>query len=57
LRDVLSFRESPRGRLLVERGARLDVKNKADRTPLDVAMRARQPNEKIIALLKELAAR
>jgi hypothetical protein len=33
------------------------VKNKADRTPLDVAMRARQPNETIIALLKELAAR
>jgi len=44
-------------RLLVERGARLDVKNKADRTPLDVATRARQPNEKITALLKELAAR
>ncbi len=44
-------------RLLVERGARLDVKNKADRTPLDVAMRARQPNETITALLKELAAR
>ena len=42
-------------RLLVERGARLDVKNKSDRTPLDAATRARQPNEKIIALLKELA--
>jgi ankyrin repeat protein len=42
-------------RLLVERGARLDVKNKADRTPLDAATRARQPNEKVIALLKELA--
>jgi ankyrin repeat protein len=41
--------------LLVERGARLDVKNKTDRTPLDAASRARQPNEKIIALLKELA--
>jgi len=44
-------------RLLVERGARLDVKNKADRTPLDAAARARQPNEKVVALLKELAAR
>jgi len=42
-------------RLLVERGARLDVKNKAERTPLDAAMRARQPNEKVVALLKELA--
>ena len=44
-------------RLLVERGARLDIKNKADRTPLDAASRARQPNEKVVALLKELAAR
>ena len=39
----------------VERGARLDVKNKADRTPLEAAMRARQPNDTVIALLKELA--
>jgi ankyrin repeat protein len=44
-------------RLLVERGARLDVKNKADRTPLDAAARARQPNQEIIALLKQLSAR
>jgi uncharacterized protein len=44
-------------RLLVERGARLDVKNKADLTPLDAAARARQPNEQVVALLKELAAR
>ena len=44
-------------RLLVERGARLDMKNKADRTPLDAASRARQPNEKIVTLLKELEAR
>jgi uncharacterized protein len=43
--------------LLVERGARLDVKNKADRTPLEAASRARQPNEKLIALLKELNVR
>jgi ankyrin repeat protein len=42
-------------RLLVERGARVDVKNQADRTPLDAAARARQPNEKVVALLKELA--
>jgi ankyrin repeat protein len=42
-------------RLLVERGARLDVKNKADRTPLDAASRARQPNQQVIGLLKELA--
>jgi ankyrin repeat protein len=42
-------------RLLVSRGGRLDVKNKADRTPLDAATRARQPNEKVVALLKELA--
>ena len=34
-------------RLLVEKGARLDVKNKADRTPLDAARRARQPNETV----------
>jgi ankyrin repeat protein len=44
-------------RLLVERGARLEVKNKADRTPLDAATRARQPNEHVVSLLKELAAR
>ena len=43
-------------RLLVERGARLDVKNKADRTPLEAATRARQPNEKVVALLKELGS-
>jgi ankyrin repeat protein len=42
-------------RLLVERGARLDVKNKSDRTPLDAASRTRQPNETVVALLKELA--
>jgi ankyrin repeat protein len=41
-------------KLLVERGARLDVKNKSDRTPLDAASRARQPNEKVVALLKVL---
>jgi ankyrin repeat protein len=44
-------------RLLAARGARLDVTNKADRTPLEAASRSRQPNEKMIALLKELGAR
>jgi uncharacterized protein len=44
-------------RLLVERGARLDVKNKADRTPLDAATRTRQPNERVIALLEALSRR
>ena len=44
-------------RLLVERGGRLDAKNKAERTPLDAATRSRQPNEKTIALLKELSGR
>jgi hypothetical protein len=33
------------------------MKNKSDRTPLDAATRARQPNEKVVALLKELSAR
>jgi ankyrin repeat protein len=43
-------------RLLVERGARLDVKNKSDRTPFDAAARARTPNQKVVALLEELSA-
>ena len=42
-------------RLLAESGARLDTKNKADRTPLEAAERARQPNEATIALLRELS--
>jgi len=41
-------------RFLAESGARLDVKNKAERTPLDAALRARQPNDATIALLREL---
>jgi ankyrin repeat protein len=41
-------------RLLVESGARLDVKNNGGRTPLEAAQRARQPNEATIALLREL---
>ena len=47
LRALISF--------LAASGARLDVKNKADRTPLEAAQRARQPNEATIALLRELA--
>jgi ankyrin repeat protein len=44
-------------RFLAESGARLDVKNKGDRTPLEAAERARQPNQETIALLRELAAK
>jgi uncharacterized protein len=43
-------------RLLAESGARLDVKNKGGRTPLEAAERARQPNEATIALLRALGA-
>jgi ankyrin repeat protein len=41
-------------RLLADSGARLDIKNKADRTPVEAAERARQPNEATIAVLREL---
>jgi ankyrin repeat protein len=44
-------------RLLVEKGGRLDVKNKAERTPLDAAMRAGRRNEATINLLRELGER
>jgi ankyrin repeat protein len=44
-------------RLLADAGARLDIKNKAERTPLEAAQRARQPNEATIAVLRELAGR
>jgi len=40
--------------LLAQSGARLDITNKAGRTPLEAAQRARQPNEATIALLREL---
>src|SRR6185503_5552386 len=36
-------------RLLAQSGARLDITNKAGRTPLEAAQRARQPNEATIA--------
>jgi uncharacterized protein len=42
--------------LLVEKGARLDVKNKKGQTPLDVAAASRG-REKTAALLRELAAK
>jgi ankyrin repeat protein len=41
-------------RLLAERGARLDVRNAQGRTPLDVALRAREPNQEAVALLRRL---
>jgi uncharacterized protein len=47
LRSVIQF--------LADSGARLDIKNKGDRTPLEAARRARQPNEATIALLERLS--
>jgi ankyrin repeat protein len=49
LRSVIQF--------LAASGARLDIKNKGDRTPLEAAERARQPNQETIALLRQLASR
>ena len=43
-------------RFLAEKGANLSVKNKAGRTPLDAALRARDKNNDTIALLKALGA-
>lgn len=43
-------------RFLSESGARLDIENKAGRTPLDAVLRGRQPNEATAALLRELGA-
>ena len=43
-------------RFLAARGANLNVKNKAGRTPLDGALRARDKNDDTIALLKSLGA-
>ena len=40
---------------LVQRGARLDLRNKQGRTPLEAAMSAPEPNAASIATLKELA--
>ena len=42
-------------RLLAESGARLDIKNKGGRTPLEAARRARQPDQDTIALLEQLS--
>jgi ankyrin repeat protein len=42
-------------RFLAAKGARLDIKNKADRTPLEAAEKSRQPNAEVIAILKALA--
>jgi ankyrin repeat protein len=41
-------------RFLAERGARLDVKNNRGQTPLDAALKANEPNEPSIAVLREL---
>jgi len=47
LRSVIQF--------LAGSGAKLDIKNKGDRTPLEAAERARQPNQDTIALLRKLS--
>jgi len=49
LRSVIQF--------LAASGAKLDIKNKAGRTPLEAAERARQPNQETLALLRQLAAK
>jgi ankyrin repeat protein len=41
-------------RFLVSRGARINAKNKAGRTPLDAVMRARERSEATVAVLREL---
>jgi ankyrin repeat protein len=41
-------------RFLAQRGARLDLRNKQGRTPLEAAMNAREPNAASIAVLREL---
>ena len=41
-------------RFLVQRNARLDLRNKQGRTPLEAAISAREPNAASIAVLKEL---
>jgi len=43
-------------RYLAGKGANMSVSNKAGRTPLDAALRARDRNDETIALLKELGA-
>jgi ankyrin repeat protein len=42
-------------RFLFEKGARLDVKNKAGRTPLDAVLRGREISDDTVALLKQLS--
>jgi len=41
-------------RYLAEHGAKVDVKNKQGRTPLDTALRNREANPETVALLKRL---
>jgi ankyrin repeat protein len=42
-------------RFLVERGARVDAKNKQGRTPVDIALRRQDRSPSTVALLKELS--
>ena len=48
------FRSPALIRFLAHRGAKLDVKNNRGQTPLDAAMKAAEPNEPSIAVLREL---
>jgi ankyrin repeat protein len=41
-------------RFLAQHGAKLDVKNNKGQTPLEAAMKAAEPNEPSIAVLREL---
>ena len=58
LHVAVSGRGSPKiVRALVERGARLDVKDKRGRTPLDLATTSRRERQDLVDLLRELGAR
>jgi uncharacterized protein len=39
---------------LADHGAKMDVKNKQGRTPLETALRGRDPNQQAVALLRQL---
>jgi ankyrin repeat protein len=44
-------------KFLYDKGARLDIKNKAGRTPLEAVLRGRETSDDTVALLKQLSAR
>ena len=44
-------------RFMVEHGARLDVKNRREQTPLEAAMKSAEPDQASIAVLRELTQR